>query len=153
MELLAGAREAALKTKAGRVGFHSSRELRQRRATVGAAPTVHRLQVLEAALGPPGPVLGSEPRALAGEEEEAQEAVEEEEGSGGVWAIEVEEVELTLREMLERPRALPSAAPPVSSATMSRQLPTLRGRCGRVLCGCRPKRREAGLFLVAARGA
>lgn len=151
VEQLAGAREAALKSEAGRAGFHSSRELRQRRATVGAGPCVERLQVLEAALGPPGAALGSECRVLMAEAVGVQ--VEEEDGTGGVRVMEEEEeVELTLRQMLERPRAL-SSATPISSATMSRQLPMLRGRCGRVFCCRLPNRREVGLFLVAARGA
>lgn len=143
VELLAVVREAALKSEAGRAGFHSSSELRQRRVMGGAGPGVQRLQVLEAALGPPSSALGSERCALVGEEVGAQAAVEEE---------QEEEVELTLRQTLKRPLA-PSSTRLVSSATMSRQLPMLRGRCGRVFCGCRPSRREAGLFLMAARGA
>lgn len=56
LELLVGTQKAGLNSEAGRDGFDTSRELRQRRTTAGAE-SVQRLEVLEAGLGPLGPVV------------------------------------------------------------------------------------------------
>lgn len=45
-----------LNSETGRGGLDTSRELRQRRTTAGAGRD-QRLEVLEAGLGPPGPVV------------------------------------------------------------------------------------------------
>lgn len=113
--------------------FEISKELRQRRTTVGAG-CVWRLQVLMAGRGPAAPALELDPRDLA--------AASEEEGSQRQEVVEAgDELEgprcsegPTLRLLLDRPCHLASfSSSSLASTTMSRQLPTLRGRRGRGL--------------------
>lgn len=51
-----GTQKGGLSSEAGRDGFDTSRELRQRR-TIAGAGSVQRLEVLKAGLGPLGPVV------------------------------------------------------------------------------------------------
>lgn len=100
--------------------FEISTELRQRRTTAGAG-MFWRLEVLTAGLGPAARVLKAGPRdAVPG---------------GGPQEVEVEVEEapapvgLTLSRPLDRPCCFGSfSASSLVSTTMSRQLPTLRGR-------------------------
>lgn len=54
--LLVGTQTGGLNSETGRDGLDTSIELRQRRTTAGAG-SVLRLEVLEAGLGPLGPVV------------------------------------------------------------------------------------------------
>lgn len=114
--------------------FEISKELRQRRTNVGAE-SVWRLEVLMAGLGPPAPALELERCDLATTCEEEgskwQEVVEVGDESEGWWCSEW----LALRQPVERPCHFGSFSSSSSlvSTTMSRQLPTLRGRRGRDL--------------------
>lgn len=136
-ELLVGTQTGGLNNETGRGGLDTSRELRQRRTTAGMW-SVLRLEVLQAGLGPLGPVAALDPCALAIADEgkvEIERQEEEEawqEGSEGAfeadeqsWSAEA----FTSRQLAARPchtASLTSSS--VVSMTMSRQLPTLRGR-------------------------
>lgn len=113
--------------------FEISKELRQRRTTAGAA-CVWRSEVLMAGLGPAAPALESDPRDLAAASEEEgsgwQEVAEGGDESEGPWCSEGP----TLRRLVDPPRHFGSfSSSSLVSTTMSRQLPTLRGRRGRGL--------------------